>query len=218
MKEGSIGGSAEVDLTLSGPIAAPVARGSVTVDGVSVRVRALPQAVTGIRGRVDLDGSTATLAATGNLGGGDLRLEGEARTADAGLGDLWLQLTGRGVALRYPPGLRSRLDVDLTLAGRPGDMVLAGNVAVNGGVYEIDVAMREALRGAGAGRPPRRTFCGTWAWTSPSISRARSRFRATSGDSRPPGGSPPGETWWSRRPSGGWTCVAGAVSTCRGGS
>jgi outer membrane protein insertion porin family len=146
LKEASLGGSADVDLSLSGPLAAPVPAGSVTVEGASVRMRALPQAVTGIRGRVVLQGLIAALDATGDLGGGRLRLEGEAQAAAGGLGDLWLQLTGRGVALRYPPGLRSRLDVDLTLAGRPGDLVLVGGVAVKGGVYELDAAVRETLR------------------------------------------------------------------------
>ncbi len=146
MTDVSIGGSAEVELTLTGPLAAPVPGGSLTLDGVSVRTRAFPQAVTGLSGRVDLEGTTAVLAATGDLGGGALQLEGQARVAGEEVGDSWLQLTGRDVALRYPPGLRSRLDVDLTLAGRPGDYTLAGDVAVRGGIYELDAAVREALR------------------------------------------------------------------------
>jgi len=146
LKEASIGGSADVDLAVSGPLGAPVPAGSVTVEGASVRMRSLPQAVTQIHGRVDVQGLTAALDASGDLGGGTLRLEGEAQAAGPGLGDLWLQLTGRDVALRYPPGLRSRLDVDLTLAGRPGDLVLAGGVAVKGGVFELDTVVRETLR------------------------------------------------------------------------
>jgi outer membrane protein assembly factor BamA len=147
LKEASVGGAATVDLAMGGPLAAPAPRGSVTVENVSIRMRSLPQAVTGIQGRVDVDGDTAALEGAGELGGGTLHLEGEARAVGTGLADLWLQLTGREVALRYPPGLRSRLDIDLTLAGQPGDLVLTGDVVARGGAYDLDTALREALRG-----------------------------------------------------------------------
>ncbi|MCG6926736.1 MAG: translocation/assembly module TamB domain-containing protein [Acidobacteria bacterium] len=146
MEEVSVGGSAEVDLSLTGPLAAPVPGGSLTLDDVSLRMRALPQAVTGVSGRVDLEGTIAVVTARGKVGGGPLQLEGEVRAAGVEVGDSWFHLTGRNVALRYPPGLRSRLDVDLTLAGRPGDLALVGDVAVEGGVYDLDTAVREALR------------------------------------------------------------------------
>jgi outer membrane protein assembly complex protein YaeT len=142
----SIGGRAEVDLRVEGPLEAPVPRGSVTIADVSVRMREMPQALTGVQGDLSFEGGTATLTATGDLGGGRLNLEGEARATGERLGDLWLQLTGRGVALRYPAGLRSRLNLDLTLAGQPGDFRLAGDVAVQGGVFEVEAALREALR------------------------------------------------------------------------
>jgi outer membrane protein assembly complex protein YaeT len=150
----SVGGRAEVDLRVEGPLEAPIPRGRVTIEDVSLRMREMPQALTGVRGELALEGGTTTLKASGELGGGRLNLEGEAQVTGERLGDLWLQLTGRGVALRYPAGVRSRLDVDLTLAGQPGDFRLAGDVAVQGGVFDVETAVKEALRPpstAGAG-------------------------------------------------------------------
>jgi outer membrane protein insertion porin family len=140
----SIGGRADVDLAVTGTLDAPKASGTLRIEDGSLRLRSLPQAVTGLDGRIDLAGSTARLDASGRLGGGPLQLTGEGQI-EGGRPDFWLQLTGRDVALRYPPGLRSRLDVDLTLAGQPGDLVLAGGIKVNRGVYALDTALREAL-------------------------------------------------------------------------
>jgi outer membrane protein insertion porin family len=146
VEDASVGGSAQVDLTLTGPFDGPVPGGSVRVDDMSLRLKALPQAVTGVSGRIELEETIATIDANGHLGGGTLHLEGEARVLGEEAGDSWLHLTGRNVALRYPPGLRSRLEVDLTLAGQPGDFVLAGDVAAQGGLYDLDAAVKEALR------------------------------------------------------------------------
>jgi outer membrane protein insertion porin family len=140
----SLGGRADVDLAVTGTLDAPKASGAVRFQDGSLRLRGLPQAVTGLDGRIDLSGATARLDASGRLGGGSLQLTGEGQL-EGGQPDLWVQLTGRDVALQYPPGLRSRLDVDLTLAGQPDDLVLAGGVKVNRGVYALDTAIREAL-------------------------------------------------------------------------
>lgn len=141
----SIGGRADVDVAVKGTLDAPKASGTLRFEDGSLRLRSLPQAVTGLDGRIELAGATARLDATGRLGGGTLQLTGEGQI-EGGQPDFWLQLTGRDVALRYPPGLRSSVDVDLTLAGPPGDLVLAGGARVNHGVYALDTVLREALR------------------------------------------------------------------------
>jgi len=142
----ALGGMADVDLGVSGPFDAPHARGSVHVREGSLRLRALPQALTGIEGSLALDGTHATLTATGQMGGGTVELGGEAEVSGTAVHDVQLLFAGRGVALHYPPGLRSRFDADLVLFGRTGAFVLDGDVAVERGLYEIDVAVEEALR------------------------------------------------------------------------
>jgi outer membrane protein insertion porin family len=146
LQDAAVDGKANLDLAVSGPFAAPAFRGSVQLDGVSVRLRTLPQAVSDVSGRAALAGDTATVDLTGRLGGGDLRLSGDAGFAGARLERLHLALNGQSIALRYPPGLRSRLDLGLTLEGQAGRYTLKGDVEVQGGVYEIETAVREALQ------------------------------------------------------------------------
>ncbi len=142
----ALGGMADLDLGVSGPFDAPHSRGSLQVRDGSLRLRAIPQSLTGIEGAFQVDGTHATLRATGQMGGGTVELGGEAEVSGTGVHDVQLVFTGKGVALRYPQGLRSRLDADLVLTGRPGAFALDGDVAVQRGLYEIDVAVEEALR------------------------------------------------------------------------
>jgi outer membrane protein insertion porin family len=142
----ALGGVADVDVGVSGPIDAPHARGSVRVREGSVRARLLPQSVTGLEGALELDGTHASVNATGRMGGGTVELGGEAEVSGTTVHDVQLVFTGKGVGLSYPPGLRSRLDADLVLLGRAGALTLDGDVGVDRGVYELDVAVEEALR------------------------------------------------------------------------
>jgi outer membrane protein insertion porin family len=146
LQDAAVDGTADLDLAVAGPFATPTSRGSVRLDGVSLRLRAVPQAVTDVSGRVALAGASATVDLTGRLGGGELRLSGDAGFAGTTLDRLHLALDGQSVALRYPPGLRSRLGLGLELEGQAGTYTLKGDVEVQGGVYEIETAVREALR------------------------------------------------------------------------
>jgi outer membrane protein insertion porin family len=150
LAEAALGGTAHVDLSVTGPLDAPRSRGSVQVRDGSLRLRALPQALTGLSGALELDGAQASLRATGQIGGGPVELGGEATVSLTSVRDVQLVLVGRGLALLYPPGLRSRLDADLVLLGRPGAFTLDGDIEVQRGLYEIDVALQETLRAPAA--------------------------------------------------------------------
>ena len=146
LTEAALGGTADVDLAVTGPFDALRSHGSVHVRDGSLRLRALPQALTGIMGTLELDGTQASLNATGQIGGSTVELGGEATVSSTSVRDVQLVLVGRGLALLYPPGLRSRLDADLVLLGRPGAFTLDGDVEVQRGLYEIDAALEQALR------------------------------------------------------------------------
>jgi outer membrane protein insertion porin family len=146
LAEAALGGAADVDLAVTGPLGALRTRGSVHVRDGSLRLRMLPEALTGMTGTLEFDGAQASVKATGQMGGGSVELGGEALVSGTSVSDVQLVLTGRGLALRYPPGLRSRLDADLVLTGRPGAFTLDGDVEVQRGLYEIDVALEEALK------------------------------------------------------------------------
>lgn len=148
LSEAAVSGGARIDVAVTGSLEDPRPSGTLQVTGASIRLRTLPQALTNLDGRVDFSRESARVEATGRMGGGTLEVAGEVQMEGGAPGDLWLQLTGREVAVRYPVGLRSRFDVDLTLAGRLGDFTLAGDVAVQRGVYELEEALGAALRTA----------------------------------------------------------------------
>ena len=114
---GALFGTAELDLSASGAWSAPDVRGTVSLEDASLRLRLLPQAMTSLQARIVFDGRSLRVpAATAVMGGGDLKLSGEAQLR-GGLADAQFTITARDVTLAYPPGLRSRLEADLTLSG-----------------------------------------------------------------------------------------------------
>jgi outer membrane protein insertion porin family len=142
----ALAGTADADLHLGGTVDKPQPRGRVTLADGSVRMRAFPQPITGIRGRILLDASSARLEdVAAVLGGGALTAAGSARIVGKGLEDVRIEMRGRDVSLRYPEGLRSRLDADLLLAGGASRMTLSGDVGVERGLYDLDVALQQSL-------------------------------------------------------------------------
>lgn len=151
----AVTGAADVDLTVAGPLEAPRARGSVTVHDGSVRIRAFPQAVTAIEGHLVLDDHTARIEqATAVFGGGTVTLDGSASVSGTAVSDLRVAVSSKDISLHYPEGLRSRLDAELTLGGRPGALALSGVVKAQRGLYELDVAFEESLLASAVTREP----------------------------------------------------------------
>jgi outer membrane protein insertion porin family len=142
----ALSGSAQLDLAVDGPLDAPRPHGTLSVRDGTLRFRLLPQAVTGLSADFSADGRAVTLArATADFAGGTLGASGTALLGGAGVNDARFALTGRGLALRYPEGMRSRLEADLTFTGRTGDFLLAGTVKALRGLYDLDTALAESL-------------------------------------------------------------------------
>jgi len=107
-----------------------------------------------VRGRVLFNARGAHFAGvTGTVGGGPVELEGQAAYVGGKLTSFDVKATGRGMSLRYPEGLRSRLDADLRFFGDEAQQWLTGKVAVRDAVWtrRYDVAT-ELL--ASAAPPP----------------------------------------------------------------
>jgi len=136
-------GSARVEVAISGRRTAPVVEGTLDVDGGGVRLRGFPHGVEDVKGRVLFNGHAAHFAGiTGTVGGGPVEIEGQAAYAGGRLTSFDLQGNGRGIALRYPEGLRSVLDADLRFFGDAAEQWLTGKVAVKDAVWtrRYDVA------------------------------------------------------------------------------
>lgn len=143
----SLAGVAEMDMAVGGRLGAPEPRGSIALKDASIRTRDIPEALTKIQGRVVLDGSVLRVEDMScALGGGNVTASGEARLRAASLETARIEIEGRDLNLRYPVGLKSRLDADLALVGSPEGLVLRGDVRVQRGLYDLDLALGDAVK------------------------------------------------------------------------
>jgi outer membrane protein assembly complex protein YaeT len=146
LEEAALTGASEIDLRVQGPFDAPRPTGTVRLRDATLRARVLPQAFTDVGAELALDGDKLTLRdTTARLGGGTFAASGTARISGTGLTDAAFKLTGRDLGVRYPEGMRSRLDADLTLTGRTGGFRLGGTVRARRGLYQLDTALTGAL-------------------------------------------------------------------------
>ena len=133
----SVSGSATTDLRVSGSWKDPQISGQLTLADGAIRLRKLPVAIAQVNGSLILAGSDITLESlTGTIGGGTVALRGGATLSGTELGNVDISIEGDAVGLEYPPGLRSRLDLDFSLRGEPGSMLLAGSAGITSASFE----------------------------------------------------------------------------------
>jgi translocation and assembly module TamB len=136
-------GAAQVAMTVSGTRRAPVLDGTLEVDGGAVRVRGFPHGIEDVKGRVRFTQEGADLEEmTGTVGGGPVSATGRAAFAAGVLQSFDVEATGRDLSLRYPEGLRSRVDASLRFFGGPDQQWLTGDVDVKQALWtkRYDVA------------------------------------------------------------------------------
>jgi outer membrane protein assembly factor BamA/autotransporter translocation and assembly factor TamB len=146
-------GTADVDVSVSGSLDAPRPRGSLRIHDATMRIRDIPQALTELNTQVVLEETRLRIVdGSAVYGGGPISLSGTAALKGASLTDVDVALQGKEIALRYPPGLKSRVSADVSLKGRSGDLLLSGSVQTLGGLYDLDLALDASMR-APAARP-----------------------------------------------------------------
>ena len=143
----SLTGAADVSMTARGTFDAQQLDGKICVRDATVRLRDVPEVLSALNGALVLDGSAIRLEeTTGIVGGGDVRLSGGARLEGLALAEVAVNITGRDMALRYPAGLRSRVEADLSLTGRSGALQLGGRARVLRGLYDLYVALKQSVK------------------------------------------------------------------------
>jgi translocation and assembly module TamA len=142
----SLTGTSDVDLRIRGAFDALRSEGTLALrDGV-FRLKDFPNPVTSIDIATTLQDTTLRIdRATAMLGGGTVTASGSATLAGGGVSGVGISLSGRDMGLRYPPGLKSRIDADLSLTGKTGAFLLSGTVKAVRGLYDIDLAIQENL-------------------------------------------------------------------------
>ncbi len=129
-------GSAELTAQVSGSLDRPVILGRATIDNGRLRYVTLPHSLEQVNGtilfasrNIRLDGLNARLA------DGQVNIDGRIGLEGYTPADLALTATGRNMRLRYPEGVRSEIDADLSLNGRVTAPVLAGTVMVQNALW-----------------------------------------------------------------------------------
>ena len=114
----------------------PVLTGEARVMRGRIRHFSLPHALDAIEGRLVFDRDSVGFdEVTAQLGGGRLLFGGRVGLRGYGLGDLNLSAQATGMNLRYPAGIRSTADADLTLTGSAAAPTLGGTVFVREAIW-----------------------------------------------------------------------------------
>jgi translocation and assembly module TamB len=129
-------GTASLSGTLEGPLEDPIAGGALTLKNGRIRHFALPHALENLDGPIRFDSRGVTLdGLTGRLAGGDVKFGGRVDKDGYLPGRFDVTMNGRDMRLRFPEGMRSLVDADLTLQGTRESAVVSGLVAVKDAVY-----------------------------------------------------------------------------------
>ena len=163
---GSVRGSGRATLTaaVNGAIDQPLFSGSATISDGRIRHFSLPNALDAINGTVYFDARGVRLDdVTAMLGGGLVQFGGRIGFDGYFPGELNITARGADMRLRYPEGIRSVVDADLTVRGNYRAPTLGGTVIVKNAVWSrridtpgsvFDLTSRRVATPAASGPPP----------------------------------------------------------------
>jgi hypothetical protein len=138
-------GRATVQATIDGPMQSPTTGGAIVLTDGRLRTFSLPHALEAVSGIVRFDTRGVTLdELTGRLGGGPVQFGGRIDSDGYRLGRMDVTMRGQDMRLRFPEGMTSLVDAELTLQGNQQGATLAGTVNVRNAVY------RRAFDGGGS--------------------------------------------------------------------
>ena len=129
-------GRASLTATFDGPMRDPVVTGTMTVENGRVRHFGLPHALENISGPVRFDTRSIRLdEVTARLGGGLVQFGGRIDMEEYRPTRVDVTMIGDGMRLRFPEGMRSLVDADLSVQGMVDALVLSGTVTVRNAIY-----------------------------------------------------------------------------------
>ncbi len=124
-------GRATLTAAIDGPMYEPVFSGSAVIAGGRLRHFSLPNALDDINGAIRFDSRGIRLDdITATMGGGRVQFGGRVALDGYLPGDLNVTVRGEDMHLRYPEGIRSTVDADLSLRGNVQALTLGGIVRV----------------------------------------------------------------------------------------
>lgn len=129
-------GNAQLTAQVSGSLDAPIILGRATIDNGRLRYFSLPHSLEAVNGTILFDSRNIRLdGLTARVADGQVNFDGRIGLEGYAPADLALTATGRNMRLRYPEGVRSEVETDLSLTGRVTAPVLSGMVTVQNAVW-----------------------------------------------------------------------------------
>jgi translocation and assembly module TamB len=129
-------GHARLAAAIDGPLYEPTLLGRATITDGRVRHFSLPNSLDGINGSVEFDSRGIGLDdLTAVMGGGRVQFGGRIGLEGYQPGELSVTARGDGMQLRYPAGVRSTVDADLTVRGSFVAPTLGGVVTVRSATW-----------------------------------------------------------------------------------
>jgi hypothetical protein len=131
-------GRATLQATLEGKIDDPSITGTLTVDNGRLRYLSF-DSLESIQGTARFDSGGLTLdGLTARLGDGPVQFFGRIEKHGSQPGRLDVQMFGQGMTVRFPEGMRSKIDASLQLQGTMQGATLSGSVYVRDALYARD--------------------------------------------------------------------------------
>ncbi|MGH9517624.1 MAG: translocation/assembly module TamB domain-containing protein [Terriglobales bacterium] len=116
---------------VTGTLAAPLVKGSLQVQNGAISDINLPSVLSDINGTLQFNQNQVTIESlNARVGGGTVGFTGRANVAGK-LSSFELHATADAVRLRYPPGVSSTANADLSWSGSVSGSVLSGDITVN---------------------------------------------------------------------------------------
>ena len=142
---GATAGRAFAIVDLQGTTSEPVIRGTVEISDAELRLADPPLLVSDLGGTVWLEGDRIrTYEMAGLANGGAIELDGTFQLE--GLRPVGaVTITGRGVAMEVPEGLRTEVDTAITLDTTGEELSLSGTLTILRGDYRQTVALTTGL-------------------------------------------------------------------------
>ena len=124
--------SGRLDLIISakGGLSRPEMQGQLRIENAAFFADTIPVSLEGVNGEIQISGNRIEInKLSGAAGGGSVSASGYMIYGKESSFNLAVQT--KSVRIRYPQGLRSVLDSNLTLNGTPRDSVLSGRVLID---------------------------------------------------------------------------------------
>ncbi|HKY22096.1 MAG TPA: translocation/assembly module TamB domain-containing protein [Vicinamibacterales bacterium] len=129
-------GSAELTAQVTGSLDAPVLLGQARITDGRLRHFSMPHSLETVNGSILFDSRNIRVdGVTARVADGQVTFDGRIGLDGYAPADLALTATGRQMRLRYPEGVRSEVDADLSLTGRVTAPVLSGTVTVQNAIW-----------------------------------------------------------------------------------